>query len=96
MLKGEMNMENIKFYTNQEEDFLLAYEKDTGFFATYALKKEKWEYSTLSFSQYMHDLDFHSIVEEKAFKLTKGNMPKELYQEFLLYLKKIEKDTKKG
>ena len=29
-------MENIKFYTNQEEDFLLAYEKDTGFFATYA------------------------------------------------------------
>ena len=29
MLKGEMNMENIKFYTNQEEDFLLAYEKDT-------------------------------------------------------------------
>lgn len=89
-------MENIKFYTNQEEDFLLAYEKDTGFFATYALKKEKLEYSTLSFSQYMHDLDFHSIVEEKAFKLTKGNMPNELYQEFLLYLKKIEKDTKKG
>ena len=59
-------------------------------------KKKKWEYSTLSFSQYMHDLDFHSIVEEKAFKLTKGNMPNELYQEFLLYLKKIEKDTKKG
>ena len=91
MLKGEMNMENIKFYTNQEEDFLLAYEKDTGFFATYALKKEKWEYSTLSFSQSMHDLDFHSIVEEKAFKLTKGNMPNELYQEFLTILKENRK-----
>lgn len=86
-----MNMENIKFYTNQEEDFLLAYEKDTGFFATYALKKEKWEYSNLSFSQYMHDLDFHSIVEEKAFKLAKGNMPNELYQEFLTILKENRK-----
>lgn len=91
MLKGEMNMENIKFYTNQEEDFLLAYEKDTGFFATYALKKEKWEYSTLSFSQYMHDLDFHSIDEEKAFKLTMGNMPNKLYQEFLNILKENRK-----
>ena len=91
MLKGEMNMENIKFYTNQEEDFLLAYEKDTGFFATYALKKEKWEYSNLSFSQYMHNLDFHSIHEEKAFELTKGNMPNELYQEFLNILKENRK-----
>ncbi len=90
-MKGEMIMENIRYYTNQEEDFLLAYEKDTGFFATYALKKEKWEYSNLSFSQYMHDLDFHSIVEEKAFELTKGNMPNELYQEFLNILKENRK-----
>ena len=90
-MKGEMIMENIRYYTNQEEDFLLAYEIDTGFFATYALKKEKWEYSNLSFSQYMHDLDFHSIVEEKAFELTKGNMPNELYQEFLNILKENRK-----
>ena len=90
-MKGEMIMENIRYYTNQEEDFLLAYEKDTGFFATYALKKEKWEYSNLSFFQYMHDLDFHSIVEEKAFELTKGNMPNELYQEFLNILKENRK-----
>ena len=90
-MKGEMIMENIRYYTNQEEDFLLAYEKDTGFFATYALKKEKWEYSNLSFSQYMHDLDFHSIDEEKAFELTMGNMPNKLYQEFLNILKENRK-----
>lgn len=90
-MKGEMIMENIRYYTNQEEDFLLAYEKDTGFFATYALKKEKWEYSNLSFSQYMHDLDFHSIDKEKAFKLTMGNMPNKLYQEFLNILKENRK-----
>lgn len=90
-MKGEMIMENIRYYTNQEEDFLLAYEKDTGFFATYALKKEKWEYSNLSFSQYMHDLDFHSIDEEKAFELTMGNMPNKLYPEFLNILKENRK-----
>ena len=49
-MKGEMIMENISYYTNQEEDFLLAYEKDTAFFATYALTKEKKEYTYISFS----------------------------------------------
>lgn len=39
----------------------------------------------------MHDLDFHSIHEEKAFELTKGNMPNELYQEFLTILKENRK-----
>lgn len=86
-----MNMENIKYYTNQEEDFLLAYDKETGFFATYSLRKKKWEYSTLSFSQYMHDLNFHSIIDSKVYELTNGDMPSNLYQEFIHILKENRK-----
>ncbi len=81
-----MNKENIRFYEDLNNGFLLAYEKSSEFFVRFIPELEKWENCNISFSNFRHDYDFREISKEEAVRKTNGNLPDANFEEYLKLL----------
>lgn len=76
-------MENIKYYEDLRNSFILAYEKSTEFFVIFVSKEKGWADCSISFSSFIHDYEFREISKEDAIKKTDGSLPESLYYKYL-------------
>ena len=89
--QGERKMKDLNYYFDEEQGVLLAHEKSLDFTACYALTKPVWEYSDLTFRQYLHDFAFRRIEATEALKIANGALPGALLED---YIKIIEQNRK--
>lgn len=75
-------MENIKYFVDLTNDFLLAYERSTEFFVRFVPKTDEWEDVNVSFSEFRHDYDFKEISTDEALKRTNGSLPTKAFDQY--------------
>ena len=83
-------MENIKYYIDLHNHFLLAHEKHTEFFVIYVPEAKQWQDCHISFSSFQHDYEYKEISKEEMIQRTNGVLPE---SEFKEYLKIIRSNT---
>ena len=76
-------MENLKYYQDLRNNFLLAYEKSTEFFVMYIPETKEWADCNISFSNFKHDYDFKELSGEEALEKTNGSLPESMFQQYL-------------
>ena len=76
-------MEDLKYYEDLYNKFLLAHDKKTEFFVKFSEESKQWEDCNISFMQFKHDYNFREISKEKASKITGGILPEKLFSEYL-------------
>ncbi len=81
-------MENLEYYLDTQNSFLLAYEKSTEFFVRYIEKLNQWEDCNISFSNFKHDYAFKKISKEEAYSITNGNLPEAKLQQYIRTIRK--------
>jgi len=85
-------MNELKYFLDTDNDFLLAYDKNTEFFVRYIPETDKWVDCDISFSQFRHDYCFRSVDREEALHIANGNLPDALLQQ---YINMIDKNKSK-
>ena len=81
-------MEKLSYFIDLDNDFLLAYDKATEFFVRFVPKVNDWEFCNISFSNFRHDYAFKEIDKDQAEKITLGNLPEAIFQQYLVMLGK--------
>ena len=81
-------MENLKYFVDLTNDFLLAYDKKTEFFVRFVPKTGEWESVNVSFLSFMHDYNFKEISTEDASKITNGILPNKIFKQYLEMIKR--------
>ena len=81
-------MENLEYYLDIQNNFLLAYERSSEFFVRYIEKTEEWESCSISFSNFRHDYAFKQISRQEAFNIANGNLPEAMLQQYLSMIRK--------
>lgn len=80
-------MQNIKYYEDLRNHFLVAYEKHTEFFVMYIPEKKQWNDCLISFLDFQHDYEYKEISKEEATQKTDGNLPESKLKEYLAILR---------
>ena len=75
-------MENLKYYLDLDNGFLLAHEKTTEFFVRYIREIGEWEPLMISFSNFKHDYNFKEISKEEALQKSDGCLPEAMFQTY--------------
>lgn len=86
-------MQNIKYYEDLDNRFLLAYEKHTEFFVIYNPDTKQWKDCNISFATFQHDCAYKEISEEEIIKKTDGVLPESNYKEYLTILRRNKGDS---
>ena len=76
-------MDGFKYYLDLDNACVLAYDRDTDFFAQYDKSAAKWTMVGISFVQFKHDYNYKLISGEEAQALTNGNLPEHLYADYI-------------
>lgn len=79
-------MEKIRYYSDTQNGFLLAYERSTEFFVKFIPSTGKWEDCEISFMQFMHDYSFREISADEAMEKAVGCSPEANYKEYAAML----------
>jgi len=77
------HMDSLKYYFDLDNDCVLAYDRDTDFFAQFDKSAAKWTMVGISFVQFMHDYNYKLISGEEAQALTNDNLPEHLYADYI-------------
>ncbi len=77
----------MQYYVTQENNILLAYDKDSDFLALFNYRLKKWKLSEHSFIQIRHDFCLNEIKKEEVLRLTNNLLPSELYDYFVETIK---------
>lgn len=76
-------MKELKYYLDKENEILSAYNRETDFFVQYFPKKSSWGMSNISFIEFKHSYNYQSISEEEASKITNGELPLNLFNQYI-------------
>lgn len=76
-------MQEIKYYEDIDNHFLLAHESETEFFVKYNPNTNEWENCNVSFSTFKHDYYFREIDKKEALTLSNGNLPEAKFNDYI-------------
>lgn len=79
-------MEQIRYYWDTQNGFLLAYERSTEFFVKFISSTGRWEDCEISFMQFMHDYSFREISANEAMEKAGECLPEANYKEYIAML----------
>ncbi len=80
-------MQNIKYYEDLQNHFLLAYESHTEFFVMYIPETKQWKDCNISFSNFRHDYEHKEISKEEVIQKTEGVLPELKLKEYLAIIR---------
>lgn len=76
-------MENMKYYLDTDHNRLMAYDRETEFFAEYIAANGEWVMSSISFMQFRHDYPYRAVSREEAAETAGGILPETLFRQYL-------------
>ena len=62
---------------------LMAYDRETEFFAEYIAANGEWVMSSISFMQFRHDYPYRAVSREEAAETAGGILPETLFRQYL-------------
>lgn len=80
-------MENMKYYLDTDHNRLMAYDRETEFFAEYIAANGEWVMSSISFMQFRHDYPYRAVSREEAAETAGGILPETLFRQYLEILR---------
>ena len=88
LIKKEIDMEELKYYIDLDNDVVFAYEGTTEFFVFYAIKANEWKPESISFRAFGRDRYYKEISREEALARTNGSSPEPLLCEYVKMLRR--------
>ena len=76
-------MESLKYYEDLDNNFLIAHDKYTEFFASYNSETKTWKRCNISFSNFKHDYNYREVSKEEIIERTGGTLPESIFKEYL-------------
>ena len=79
-------MKELRYYKDNGNNYLLAYERSCEFFVRYLPATDEWETCPITFSNFLHDYNPTEVSRDAAYEITGGNLPEELLEKYLRML----------
>lgn len=87
-MDGMSIMQNVKYYEDLRNHFLLAYERHTEFFVMYNPETKQWNDCHISFSNFQHDYEYKEVSKEEIIQKTEGVLPESELKEYLAMIRR--------